>query len=420
MTGSSNNVILISCDALRADHLGCYGYRRNTTPELDEFAQGSVRFRNAYSVSSHTREAVPALMTGQYPDVAIDSKYHLVSNTIASRLSEHGYATAGFHSNPYLSRSYNFDRGFDTFDDDLYLGQHKIIALAQRALDKLRNRHYARAEEINRRALAWLDSIDTGEPFFLWNHYLDTHGPYNPPAEYATLYADREISGREAQRLYKRAINDPESITDDEQRLLIDLYDGEIKYNDEYIGRFLASLRERELLEDAIVLITADHGEAFGEHGCYGHPRYLHDELTHVPMIVQPPGNKASVLEAPTSTLDIAATILDMIGRDADLPGESALADRDGDRPVFLQVQGEDNHSHLKRYAVRTHQETCRCERDCGSNAVEYADCADQGLRSELETHVQERIRRETGDGKRPSENVDGNIERRLEALGYK
>jgi len=99
------NVVLLSLDALRADHLGCYGYGRDTSPVLDEFADESIRFTNAYSASSHTREAVPALLTGEYPDIAIDSGYHLATETVASTLSEEGLATAGFHSNPFVSRA---------------------------------------------------------------------------------------------------------------------------------------------------------------------------------------------------------------------------------------------------------------------------------------------------------------------------
>ncbi|MFB6185792.1 MAG: sulfatase-like hydrolase/transferase, partial [Halobacteriaceae archaeon] len=130
MSEDWENIILLSADALRADHLSCYGYHRDTSPALDEFAEESIRFTNAYSVSSHTREAIPALLTGKYPDVAIDSNYNLTTDTIASTLSDEGFATAGFHSNPFASRAYGFDQGFDVFDDDLHLGQHKLIALA--------------------------------------------------------------------------------------------------------------------------------------------------------------------------------------------------------------------------------------------------------------------------------------------------
>lgn len=414
------HVILLSADALRADHLSSYGYHRETSPVLDELADESIRFGNAYSASSHTREAVPALLTGEYPDIAIDDGYRLATEPVASTLSEAGFATAGFHSNPFVSRAYGFDKGFDHFDDDLHLGQHKLVALAQRALDKLRNRHYARADEINERSLEWLDSLDSGESFFLWNHYMDTHGPYEPPGEYATRYTDREVSGREAQKLYQRAIDDPESITDAERELLIDLYDAEIRYNDARIGEFLAALRERDLLEESLLIVTADHGDAFGEHGYYEHPRYLHDEITRVPLIVRPPGGDAEEVETPASTLDVGATIEAAVGSEATGDGVSLLGTLPDDRTVFSQARGEDEHGHLRRYASRTAEGACFCERDRESGTIEFAECAGSALREELEAHVDERVRVENGESVEDDEEVDEEIERRLDALGYK
>ncbi|GAA0546161.1 sulfatase [Halorubrum ejinorense] len=420
------NVVLLTADALRADHLGCYGYHRDTSPVLDAFADESLQYTNAYSASSHTREAVPALLTGEYPDVAIGSDYRLATDTVASTLSEAGYATAGFHSNPFVSRAYGFDQGFDTFDDDLHLGQHRLIALAQRAVDKLRNRHYARADEINERSLEWLDAQTVDEPFFLWNHYMDTHGPYEPPGEYATRYADRELSGREAQSLYQRAIDDPESITESERELLIDLYDAEIRYNDEQIGAFLDALRERLLLEETIVIVSADHGDAFGEHGYYEHPRYLHDEITHVPLFVRLPDGTSETVETPASTLNIVATIEGIVGDELEF---SLLDPPDEDRQVFSQARGEDDHSHLRRYALRTREETCFCERDTETGAIEHTASTDPSLRSALEAHVEERVRIENGTGGAGNEDggdadeddaVGEEIEQRLDALGYK
>jgi arylsulfatase len=418
MSEDWENVILLSADALRADHLSCYGYYRETSPVLDELAEESIRFTNAYSASSHTREAVPALLTGKYPDVAIDSKYHLNTDTIASTLSEEGFTTAGFHSNPFVSRAYGFDQGFDVFDDDLHLGQHKLIALAQRALDKFRNRHYARAEEINERSLTWIDSLDDGESFFLWNHYMDTHGPYEPPGEYATLYSNQALSGRDAQSLYQRAIDDPASITDDERQLLIDLYDAEIRYNDEYIGKFLDELRNRGILEKSLLIVTADHGDAFGEHGYYEHPRYLHEGITHVPLFVRTPGGDSESVESPVSTLDVVATIEEATGR-GNSDGTS-LFNASDDRRVFSQARGENEHSHLRRYAVRTRDGICFCERDRESGEIAFGDDSDRSLRSELEAHIEQRVRVENGDEVGKDEDVDEEIERRLSALGYR
>ncbi|WP_122088224.1 sulfatase [Halalkalicoccus subterraneus] len=413
------NVILLSADALRADHLSCYGYQRDTSPILDELAQESIRFTNTYSASSHTREAVPALLTGELPDVAIDSNYRLATETVASTLSQEGVATGGFHSNPFVSRAYGFDDGFDEFDDDLHLGQHKLIALAQRALDKLRNRHYARAPEINGRALSWLDSLDD-EPFFLWAHYMDTHGPYEPPSKYATLYTDEELSGREAQNLYRRAIKNPNSITGDEQDLLIDLYDAEIRYNDAQIGWLLEELRNRDLLERSLLVFTADHGDAFGEHDYYEHPRYLHDEITHVPLLVRPPGGANQEITTPTSTVDIVATIESAAGIEQAREGSSLIDIADEDRTVYQQARGENEHAHLRRYALRSQEGACFCERNRDTDALEFTDCTSRMLRERLESHIQTRIETESGEETTDDDEVDEEIDRRLEALGYK
>ncbi|RDZ44868.1 arylsulfatase [Haloferax sp. Atlit-10N] len=418
MTTDWDNIILLSADALRADHLSCHGYHRETSPVLDDLAADSLHFTNAYSASSHTREAVPALLTGEYPDTAIDAKYRLATDTVAKTLSEEGFATAGFHSNPFVSRAYGFDQGFDTFDDDLHFGKHKVIALAQRALDKLRNRHYARAEEINERSLEWLDSLDDDESFFLWNHYMDTHGPYEPPGEYATLYTDETISRRNAQSLYQRAIKNPDSITDDERQLLIDLYDAEIRYNDERIGEFLDALRERGLLENSLLVFTADHGDAFGEHDYYEHPRYLHDEITHVPLIVRQPNGESGVVETPASTLDIVSTIESAFGGESGLSLVDPVTDTD--RRVFSQARGENEDSHLRRYAVRTAEDVCFCERDRESGEIEFTDSGGSELQSELREHVEARVAVENGESTGDDEDVDEEIERRLEALGYK
>ncbi|NGM71406.1 sulfatase [Natronolimnobius sp. AArcel1] len=420
MTTDWDHIILLSADALRADHLSCHGYHRETSPVLDDLAAESLHFTNAYSASSHTREAVPALLTGEYPDTAIGSDYRLATETIASMLREDGFTTGGFHSNPFVSRAYGFDRGFDTFDDDLHFGKHKLIALAQRAIDKLRNRHYARADEINERSLEWIDSLESDEPFFLWNHYMDTHGPYEPPGEYETLYHDEGLSGRDAQSLYRRAIKDPDSITDDERELLIALYDAEIRYNDEQIGAFLDELRERELLERSLLIFTADHGDAFGEHGYYEHPRYLHDEITHVPLLVRPPGGTKETVETPASTLDVAATIAAGVRSDADVEGRSLFDLEDEDRTVFMQARGEKEDSHRRRYALRTRDGACFCDRDRETGALEFADCSSRSLRGELEAHVDGRVRRENGEEAVDAGEVDEEIDRRLEALGYK
>ena len=416
------NIILLSADALRSDHLSCYGYDRETSPFLDDFAESNIRFQHSYSGSANTREGVPALITGKYPDVAIGANYRLDTEPIASVLRNSGYETGAFHSNPYASRAYGMDRGFDKFDDDLNFGKNKWLALAQRAFDKLRNKHYVRADEINERSLSWLDEVGDS-PFFLWNHYMDTHGPYEPVPEFRKQFESRSISDRNAQQLYQRAIRDPESITDDELDLLINLYDAEILYLDSRIERFIAALDERGLLDNSLIVFTADHGDAFGEHGYFEHPRYLHDELVRVPMIVSTPDS--TPIENTTtavSTLDVAATMCDYADIEWDGPGESLLAlaeTSQGDRIVFSQIRGEDEDKHVRRYAARDGSHTAYAEYDAKTEAITITETDSRSLSDALREHIRGRVDNiEVAD--EDDDIDDSEINRRLTALGYK
>jgi len=188
---------------------------------------------------------------------------------------------------------------------------------------------------------------------------------------------------------------------------------------------FLDELRERGLLEESLVIVSADHGDAFGEHGYYEHPRYLHDEITHVPLFVRVPDGPTDTVETPASTLDIVSTIEGSSGRNR---SSRCYTPPDGDRRVFSQARGEEKHSHIRRYALRTREETCFCERDTDTGTIEHTASADPSLRSALDDHVDERVRVENGeepdsDGN-GDEGKDGDvneeIEQRLDALGYK
>ena len=139
----SRNVILITIDALRADHLPVYVYHRSTAPFLSEFANNHAWFERAYSASSHTREALPAILTGEYPDIAVEDSWELNTESLVERLSEEPLRAGAFHSNPYASRAYGFDRGFDEFDDDLYLGDSRLLSPLQRGIQKKLKRRRA-------------------------------------------------------------------------------------------------------------------------------------------------------------------------------------------------------------------------------------------------------------------------------------
>ncbi|QPV64351.1 sulfatase [Halosimplex litoreum] len=420
------NIVLITFDALRADHLSCYGYERETSPFLASVAADGARFDRAFSASSHTREAVPSILTGRYPDDAVDAGYQRDADTVAARLASNGFETAGFHSNPFVSRAYGFDQGFDHFDDDLHLGKNRLLALAQRALDKVRNRHYARASEINERSLEWLDSLDGG-PFFLWNHYMDPHGPYEAPAAYQREFHGEAVPDSAAQDLYQRAISDPESITDAERERLMDLYDAEINYTDDRLRSLFDGLEERGLLSESLVLLTADHGDAFGEHGYFEHPRYLHDELVHVPLVMAGPDVPSATIETPASTLDVARTALETAGTPVTgLPGEDLRAVVDSpeayaDRVVVSQARGEDGDAHLRRFSARSESATWFGEYDTTADDLSLSGGDAEGeTAAQLRGHVAERTDAEGTTQASETEAVDDEIEDRLSALGYK
>lgn len=421
------NIALLTVDALRADHVSAYGYHRKTTPFLDRFARENLRFSNAVSASSHTREAVGPLLTGQYPDEVVTADYEFAGESVASVLKHAGYQTAAFHSNPYISRAYRYDDGFEVFDDDLRLGDNRLLALLQRMWDKLRNHHYARADTINERSLRWLDGLKDDQQFFLWNHYMDVHGPYEPPAEY-NEWAERSLRRREAQRKYRQAVADGDTVSEAERQTLIDLYDGEIRYVDSQIQAFVDSLKTRDLLDETLIIVTADHGDGLGEEGYFGHPRHLHDGLVRVPLMVQIPGGITGSVETVASTIDVVPTVLDAAGETCSLPGISLFSlganpDDYPNRCVFSMVSTEEDNQKW-RFSARTATGSAFAETDAGDRPVETDSEGDSLAREELAAFVRSRP---SFDGHGRAESIDEERdtgdeapEERLKALGYK
>ena len=421
------NIILLTIDALRSDHLSCYGYDRKTSPFLDHLSNDNVQFLNAFSASSHTREAVPSLLTGQHPDIFSDNEYRLVEDSIATYLKETPLKTGAFHSNPFVSRAYNFDKDFDKFDDDLYLGQNKLIALAQRAWDKLRHRNYARAETINKRSLKWIDSLGD-QPFFLWNHYMDVHGPYEPPESYRKEFHGNSISSKKSQELYDKCVDNPELVTEKEEQTQVDLYDSEISYVDSKIKSMMNEIDSRGLLKNSLVIISADHGDAFGEHGYYGHPRRLDDILLSVPLILIGPDLSKAEITQPVSTLDIIPTILEECGQKfSDLPGEplNRICDEPSNftnRIIISQARGENSDRDIRRYCARdeSNKYSLSVNISTGDMNVTSPNDNNNHLKSKLIEFCTNRDKTSFEESSIPSSESEKQLEDRLEALGYK
>jgi arylsulfatase A-like enzyme len=313
----NRDVVLLTVDSLGAAHTGFLGYDRETTPRIDALAEDGVAYANCIAQSSHTPQSMPSMLYSEYPfRLGPISELPRDCPTVATALKTAGFETAGFHSNPFLSRAYGFDRGFDAFDDSLPLATNRVTTFIHRVLNYLRTQPYVRADKLNKQALDWINDNDADRRF-LWLHYMDPHGPYLPPERFQRQFRKDVVPDKAAKRLWRRMVDDPETITSDDRDTLIDLYDAEIRFLDENIGALLDALEDRFPDRERTIVVAADHGESFGENGVYGHPRRLYEPLVNVPLIVSDPGLKRGRrIDRPVENIDIAPSILSLAGMD--------------------------------------------------------------------------------------------------------
>lgn len=320
-------VILVTCDTLRADRLGFYGFPGATSPNLDALAAESLVFDAAWSTAPLTGPALAALLTGRMPEELglADNRNVLASaaTTLAERLSSQGIATAAIVSNWVLRRrpelpDAGVQQGFAHFDDRMETPEGNRPDLMERD-----------ARETTDAALAWLAARaplgsargEPSEPFFLWVHYQDPHGPYTPPPEclapLQVVSGEAELAVGKDQR--GRGVLPSYQVVDGERRPAAyrARYEAEIRYFDRELGRLLDALRARGILEHALLVFSADHGESLGEHGYwFSHGQHLYQELVRVPLLLRPPGGAAAPgrVDAPASHLDLYPTILRAFG----------------------------------------------------------------------------------------------------------
>jgi arylsulfatase A-like enzyme len=306
------NLLLIVVDCLRPDHLGVYGYERPTSPNLDALAAQGVVFRQAFAQAFWTRPSVPSLLTGLYPSehglLAWEKDEHgkIVGpalsqevETLAERLQAAGYRTALLAEQVQLSRRYGLRQGFDVYDE-----------------------RAGEAANVNRAAGRFLDTVG-GQPgrFFAYVHYLDVHWPYCPSVGARGRFdpGESDIDFCYQWRDLRERILDGELALDaDDRATMVARYDEEILGLDWWLGRLFEDLKRRGLWDETLVVVTADHGEEFFEHGKIGHENDLWDELLHVPLIAKPPaawaGRRGRLVEGLVETRQIAATFLAAAG----------------------------------------------------------------------------------------------------------
>ena len=373
-----DSVLLVTVDSLRADHVGHLGYERDTTPTIDELAADGTTFTRAFSHACSTRASFPsilssvyAMMYGGYERLAPEQ------DPIAAVFDDAGYQTAGFHSNLYLSADFGYDRGFDHFfdsktdpsalaklrqgvksrlDDDgiLYRTLARSFEVAERQAGANIGSPYVVADEITEKAIDWIEGTDPGDPALCWVHYMDVHHPYVPPDEHQRAFLEEPIGERRAIKLRRKMIEEPDGVTDAELADLLALYDAEIRFADDQIGRLVEAARAH--WGDTAVAVTADHGEEFGDHGTFSHPNTFYDEVMHVPLVFDGLGAAGEVDDV-VGLLDLAPTLADS----ADLPvpetycGQSLtplLTDGDVDRDYVVGNWG-DTETGERRYAYR-------------------------------------------------------------------
>jgi len=329
------NILLIVCDTLRADHLGCYGYFRDTSPNIDRIAKKGVVFEDFYNAGSPTGPGFTCFYTGLYP---INHKFYRFGEpnirqvddtvfTMAEILKACGYTTVAIDNLiNFSAHSKHWVRGYDFY-----------INPSRRAFQT----GDLRAEDVNRRLIPWIRNY-SGERFFLFVHYWDPHGPYNQPEEYRRLFHHRkgdlsDLEVQEAPAGYKYvpgwgkideivegawqgSAYDSKYAYGPGQDLSVDLYDGEIAYMDHAIGEILEVLDDQKLLDETLIVITSDHGEQLGQHGIWGHAA-LHNAETCIPLIMCLPGGlpRGVRIGGLCQQIDLLPTMLDLLGKKTDI-----------------------------------------------------------------------------------------------------
>jgi arylsulfatase A-like enzyme len=330
--GPSQLLLLITVDTLRADRLGVHGNEQGLTPNLDALAANSEVFTTAYAPASFTLPSIATLQTGHYP-----AQLSLVNNvlmlpetapTLAQTLRERGWKTGAVVSNFVLRSETGLDAGFDLYDDRLPHVEANRADFPERL-----------APATTEATLAALDELSVeGKPVFLWVHYQDPHGPYVPPEPRRQRHLAQARAAADGARELPASEQDwglgaiPRYQVRGEHRDVAFYragYDGEVEYTDEEIGRLLAGVSERELMDRAIVIFTADHGEGMGERDYwFAHGEFLTDPLVQVPLLVRVPERAAARRVDAAGLVDVYPTVLALLGIETPdrYPGRDLLA----------------------------------------------------------------------------------------------
>jgi arylsulfatase A-like enzyme len=346
VSAESPNVVLIILDTVRADHMSIYGYGTATTPGLAEFARVATLYSQAIAASDMTLASHGSIFTGLYAR-SHGARYDLPASpigaplsdefyTLAEFLSDLGYATVGVVANhAYVGRGMNLNQGFQYYDDrrgrpllvpaqDLFVRQLIFELLRSLMPSSASDKSFRTAEEINEEVFGLLDDVAATEsPFFLFVNYMDAHWPYAPPSPYDSLVPGRNESLRtdEYSALLRDVLKGQRRVTETLQQRLVADYDGALAYLDDQVMRLIEELKALDLYRNTLIIITSDHGEAFGRRNLIGHGVSLYQDQVHVPLLMKWPDSESggSVHEL-VSHVDLFPTVVDLVDREAPRP----------------------------------------------------------------------------------------------------
>jgi choline-sulfatase len=429
---SRPNIVLVVIDTLRADRLGgAYGGARGLTPFIDELAARGTVFTSAYSTCSWTNPSVASLFTSRYPSQHRVQTYFSVLQpdevTVAEVLRAAGYATGAFSGNPVIAPNHGFAQGYD------------VWRVHPRAV-KLQG------DRLTGKAIRWIDRTRReapSKPIFLYLQYMEPHSPYRPRAEYrARFLTERRPGVSASEGLRKLDEQRYGELTDDEVAAIATLYDAEVAQVDAELRAAFAALQSRGILDDAIVVIAADHGEEFWDHDWIYHGSSLFNELVHVPLVIVTPRGAIprGVVNENVSLVDVAPTLLGLLGLPAErrFEGRPLLPRAEGSPPadVLAELPVNVDTAELQRHAqalIRGSSKlVTRRERNGRLQPLVYDLAADPGERQPdppslvgRSAPLLERLRRHEVELARraaPSSDhqpVDDEMKEKLRRLGY-
>ncbi len=454
------NVVILVWDTVRADHLSAYGYDRDTTPFLREFARGATLYRHAYATGAMTLTSHASLFTGVYgfthgahpADPAQDPKGDYGASladrhlTLAEVLSQAGYATAAVVANyAYLSEAYNLHQGFAYYEVPTpFWGKHRPFFLRQPLRTTLvrtfapreASRESSPAGEINQKALDLLNHFARiRRPFFLFINYLDAHDLILPPPPFDTRFPASTRFGMDAPALWSDVAGLRRPLTAAERADLIAYYDAAIAYVDSALRDLVKRLRELGLYDDTIIIVTSDHGQAFGSRGHLFHIMSVYNNQIRIPLLIKYPGQRQGIIvEQPASLVDIFPTVLDTAGLPLPAPVEGVSLRRpEAAAPRTLLAE-----SYPNAFLVQLHPRFRRVERAAirwpykliadtrGKRELYHLESDPAETRNLYAAHpaiaaslLAELERRAAAKRQAPARSPDAETLRRLRSLGY-